>query len=79
MAKKADGTFRFFIAKGKSLDRFKQFSGTTIVIETENNVRDIIEKSVKNGWEPHYAVAMTDISKELQALADMLGIEVVNF
>lgn len=79
VGKKADGTFRFFIAKGKSLDRFKQFSGTTIVIETENNVRDIIEKSVKNGWEPHYAVAMTDISKELQALADMLGIEVVNF
>lgn len=49
------------------------------MIETENNVRDIVEKSVKDGWEPHYAVAMTDISKELQALADMLGIEVVNF
>lgn len=79
VGKKPDGSFRFFIAKGRSLDRFKQFSGVTIVIETENNVRQIVENSVRDGWEPHYAVALTDISNELQALADMLGIEVVNF
>lgn len=79
VGKKSDGTFRFFVANGRSIDRFKQFSGTTIVIETKNNVRDVIENSVKNGWEPYFAVAMTDISAEIKALAELLGIECVEF
>lgn len=79
VGKKPDGSFRFFIATGEAPERLKQFTGTTIVVKTDSPVRDIIEKSVKGGWEPHFAVAMADISKELEAFANMLGIEVERF
>jgi L-fucose isomerase-like protein len=71
-----DGTFRFFIVKGKALDRPKQFFGTSSVIETEDSAEKIIHESVLAGWEPHYAVIYGDVSDELQILARMFGCEV---
>lgn len=79
IGRKPDGSFRFFIAKGEAMDRFKQFTGTTIVIQTESNVREVVEKSVAAGWEQHFVIAMTDISSELKALAKMLNIEVEEY
>ncbi|MCR5207894.1 MAG: fucose isomerase [Eubacterium sp.] len=76
VGKKADGTFRFFIAGGEALDKPQQFFGTSIVIKTESPAEDVINNSVKSGWEPHFAVAMGDVKEELKALANMLGIEV---
>lgn len=73
------GEFRLFICKGKALDKPKQFNGTSVVIETENASKDIVVSSVKDGWEPHFAVAFDDISAELKALADMLDIEVCEY
>ena len=75
IGKKPDGSFRFFICKGKSLDKAQQFFGTSIVVETENSADKIIHQSVRGGWEPHFAVAMGDIAAELRILANMLGIE----
>ena len=79
IGKKADGTFRFFISKGEALDKPQQFFGTSVVIKTQNSSADIVNSSVKAGWEPHFAVAMGDIADELEALANMLGIEVEIF
>lgn len=79
VGKKPDGGFRFFVATGEAPDRLKQFTGTTIVVKTDNPVKPIVERAVKEGWEPHFAVAMTDISAELEALANMLGIEIERF
>ena len=79
VGKKADGSFRFFIAKGEALDKPQQYFGTSIVVKTENNVGEIINKSVKDGWEPHFAVAMGDISGELEAFANLLNIEAEKF
>ena len=76
IGKKPDGSFRFFIAGGEALDKPQQFFGTSIVIKTENPSFDVVNNSVKAGWEPHFAVAMGDIKEELKALANMLGIEV---
>ena len=79
IGKKADGTFRFFISKGEALDKPQQFFGTSVVIKTQNSSADIVNSSVKAGWEPHFAVAMGDIADELEALANMLGIDVEMF
>ncbi|MBQ8077947.1 MAG: fucose isomerase, partial [Eubacterium sp.] len=79
IGKKADGTFRFFICKGEALDKPQQFFGTSIVIKTENNAAEIVNGSVKAGWEPHFAVAMDNIADELKALANFLNIEVEEF
>lgn len=79
VGKKSDGSFRFFISSGKALDKPQQFFGTSIVVQTNSNVSDLINKAVKDGWEPHFAVAIGDVSDELEILADMLGIEVEKF
>ncbi|MCH5315919.1 MAG: fucose isomerase [Eubacterium sp.] len=79
VGKKADGGFRFFISSGKALDKPQQFFGTSIVVKTNGNVVDLVTKAVKEGWEPHFAVAMGDICDELEMLAGMLGIEVEKF
>ena len=75
IGKKADGTFRFFIAGGEALDKPQQFYGTSIVVKTESPSFDVVNNSVKAGWEPHFAVAMGDIKEELKSLANMLRIE----
>lgn len=73
------GEFRLFICKGKALDKPKQFNGTSVVIETENAAKDIVVSSVKDGWEPHFAVAFDDISAELKSLGEMLNIEICEY
>lgn len=79
VGKRPDGSFRFFIAKGEALDRPQQYFGTSIVVKTQNNVGEIINRAVKEGWEPHFAVAMGDISAELEAFAGLLNIEAEKF
>lgn len=73
------GEFRLFICKGKALDKPKQFNGTSVVIATENAAKDIVVSSVKDGWEPHFAVAFDDISAELKSLGEMLNIEICEY
>lgn len=73
------GRFRLFAARGEALDRPKQFYGTSIVVKTDSPADGIIDKSVRDGWEPHFAVAMGDIIDEVRALGNMLGLEVCEF
>ena len=79
IGREKDGTFRFFLCGGEALDKPKQFNGTSIVVKTKNDSRAIVEQSVKNGWEPHFVVAMGDIKQELRALATMLAIPVEEY
>lgn len=75
VGRRADGSFRFFIASGEALDRPKQFCGTSVVVKTEHDAKDIIVSSVKSGWEPHFVVVYGDVAQELTMLAHMLGME----
>ena len=79
VGKKADGTFRMFLATGEALDKPKQFLGTSIVVKTNRSADDLVNNSVKMGWEPHFVVAMDDISKEIKALCNMLGLQVEEY
>ena len=79
IGREPDGSCRFFVCGGEALDKPKQFNGTSIVVKTEGDSKGIVERSVKNGWEPHFAVAMADIREELRALALMLNIPVEEY
>lgn len=79
VGKSASGEFRIFLAGGKALDKPKQFNGTSIVVETDGNARNIVERAVINGWEPHFAVATGDIKSEVKILADMLSVKAEDF
>ena len=80
IGRKPDGPFRFFLMNGKALDMPKQFCGASVVVETTGgNSKDIVVKSVKDGWEPHFVVVYGDVMAELKALADMLDVEICEY
>lgn len=79
IGKDGDGKFRFFVMSGSILEKPKQFQGTSVVVKPEANSKDVVTRSVKDGWEPHFVVAYGDIATELEILARMLGFEVMKY
>lgn len=79
IGKDGEGNFRFFIAKGEILDKPKQFNGTSIVVKTDTNAKDIVYESVEAGWEPHFVVIYGDVYKELEILGKMYNIKVQKY
>lgn len=73
IGREPDGSYRFFILEGEALDKPKQFTGTSIVIKTTAPVREAVEKSVLDGFEPHFVVMKGHHSEALKALAGMFG------
>ena len=79
IGKDGSGKFRILTVKGEALDKPQQYFGTSLVVKTESDAETFIRGAVEYGWEPHYAVAMGDISGAVKALGRMLGIEVFAF
>ena len=73
IGREPDGSYRFFILEGEALDKPKQFTGTSIVIKTTAPVREAVENSVLDGFEPHFAVMRGHHAETLKALARMFG------
>ena len=79
IGREPDGSFRFFIAEGEAMDKPKQFTGTSLVVRTDTDVRALVESSVAAGFEPHYAVMKGRHAKTLKALAAMYGFPVYEY
>lgn len=79
IGRRLDGRFRFFLAEGRALDEPKQFSGTSVVVQTDHPAGRIVEQSVLDGWEPHFVVIYGDVAPELEILGNMLNIEVCRY
>ncbi len=79
IGRKPDGSFRAFIAPGEALDKPKQFTGTSLVVHTRTPAKELVCRSVKEGWEPHFAVLYGDVSEELEMLCDMLQVEICRY
>ena len=79
IGRKPDGSFRFFIAEGSVLDKPKQFIGTSIVVKTDRNSKEVVEDSIRSGFEPHFAVIKGHHAETLKVLAEMFGFEVCKY
>ena len=79
IGREPDGSFRFFIAEGEGLDKPRQFIGASLVVETDIESRLLVEESVLQGFEPHFAVMKGRHGRTLEALAKMLGAKVCRF
>ena len=79
IGREPDGSFRFFIAEGEALDKPKQFTGTSLVVRTDADVRYLVEESVCEGFEPHFAVMKGRHAETLRILAGMYGFPVCEF
>lgn len=76
IGRKPDGTFRAFLAAGEALDKPRQFTGTSVVVRTDEPAKELVCRSVKDGWEPHFVVVYGDVTQELRMVCEMLGVEV---
>ncbi len=72
-----EGEFRFFITSGEAMDKPKQFFGTSMSVRTRSSAEEIVKYTVREGWEPHYAVIYGDCADSLEILGHMLDIEVI--
>jgi len=79
VGRKPNGEFRFFISSGEIMDAPKQFLGTSLVFKADTDITELVTDSVKDGWEPHYAVIYSDCAEELTILGEMLGIEICKY
>ena len=79
IGREPDGSFRFFLAEGEALDKPKQFIGTSIVVKTDSNSREVVEQSVLDGFEPHFVVIKGRHARTLETLAQMFGFEVYKY
>ncbi len=48
-------------------------------LKTKNASIDVVNQSVLDGWEPHFAVIYGDVKAELEILGHMLGIEICEY
>ena len=71
--------FVFVHMEGKALDKPKQFTGTSIVVECEDDCRTVVEDSMRAGFEPHFAVMKGRFGNVLEMLANMFGFEVYRY
>jgi L-fucose isomerase-like protein len=79
VGRKIDGTLRLYVAKGEILDKPKQFTGTSVVVKTKSNAAEVINKTVRDGWEPHYVVVYGDIVDTIKAYGNFMNIDVVEY
>ena len=79
IGRKPDGAFRFFIAEGSVLDKPKQFTGTSIVVKTDKPSREVVEESIRAGFEPHFVVIKGRHAETLSVLASQFGFEVCRY
>ena len=76
VGKDCEGKFRFLIAPGEALDKPKQFYGTSIVVRTDMDAKKFVERTVTEGWEPHFVVIYGNVADELEILGHQLNIPV---
>ena len=79
IGREPDGSFRFFLAEGEAIDKPRQFIGTSIVVKTDADSRTIVEKSVRDGFEPHYVIIKGRWGGALKALAEQLRFPVYEY
>lgn len=79
IGREPDGKFRFFLCEGAALSKPKQFTGTSIVIQTDNPAKEIVMDSVCKGFEPHFVVIKGRHAGTLEALAGFLGLPVCRY
>ncbi|MFP5489748.1 MAG: hypothetical protein ACLGHQ_15760 [Acidimicrobiia bacterium] len=73
------GTLRMLIAAGTALDAPNRFQGNTADVRLDADAGAFVAALVTGGFPHHTVLAWTDVRPELRAVADELGIEVIEF
>ncbi|MEO1064539.1 MAG: hypothetical protein AAFZ07_24225 [Actinomycetota bacterium] len=74
-----DGTLRLLIASGTALDRPNRFQGNTADVRLDSDAEEFVTALVTGGFPHHTVLAWNDVRPGLRAVADELGLPVVEF
>ncbi len=74
-----DGVYKLFLLRGEAIDSPRYTKGVMVNVKTKAPVRDIIDNIIKEGIPHHYSIVWQDVADEMVAVANLLGIEVLEF
>lgn len=69
--------YRFIISSGEALDVPNSYNGTSGEIKLDSNVTDFIRLSLKEGFEPHFALVYGDVVEELKQMGEYLKLPII--
>lgn len=72
-----DGRYKLFLLCGEAVDTPRNTKGVMVNVKTKAPVREIVENIIKEGIPHHYSIVWRDIADEMIAVADLLGVEVI--
>ena len=75
----APGELRLLLAAGESLSEPNRFQGNTAAVRVEADATQLVTGLVTGGFPHHTVLAWTDIRPQLRAVADHLGLNVVDW
>ena len=73
-AQKTSSKLKFFVLKGKVINRKNSFAGTSGVVSFGKNTKNKIEKMFKGGLEHHVAFTYGDYYNEIVNLGNQMKI-----
>lgn len=71
------GKYKLFLLRGEAIDTDMYTPGSMVNVKTVQPVRDIIEGIIEKGIPHHYSIVWEDIADEMIAVAQLLGIEII--
>ena len=69
--------YRIFLQKGKGIPMNKDLKGTYVKVTFEDNIRDVLDKIIKNGIAHHISVVYGEYIKPLEIFAKLQGWKVI--
>ena len=72
-----NGVYKLFLLRGEAVDTPRNTRGVMVSIKTKAPVRGIVENVIKKGIPHHYSIVWQDVADEMIAVAELLGIEVI--
>jgi hypothetical protein len=73
------GALRLLIAAGTALDAPNRFQGNTADVRLDTDATEFVDALITGGFPHHTVLAWTDVRPALRAVADELGIDVIEF
>ncbi|MEP6799660.1 MAG: hypothetical protein ABI890_15995 [Lapillicoccus sp.] len=73
------GALRLLLAAGESIPEPNRFQGNTAAVHLDHDAVDLVTGLVTGGFPHHTVLAWTDVRPQLRAVADRLGIAVIDW
>lgn len=69
--------YRFIITSGEVLDKDNLYNGTSAQIKLDPDVNQFLDQSIKEGYEPHFALVYGDVTEQLAAMGHILNLNTI--